>query len=166
MSELFQRRAEPCSKTAEYIIFMPPHWTGPTMGQNLVHRCENSNGWWGETGWNGERMRCSTYKARGQCELIFLLSYPLASLAVLAVRWWIHWFFKFVCNHCLYVLLSYLSGPPFSVFLISFSSPVLPCYSPFSVSPSGSLTLFCSSSFSLVLLQSISFSYHLASSKQ
>lgn len=123
MSELLQRQAEPCSKTAEYIIFVPPHWTGPTMGQNLVHRRENSNGWWGETRWNGERRRCSTCKARGQCELIFLLSYPLASLAVLAVRWWIHCFFKFVCNHCLYVLLSYLSGPHFLFFSSLFHHP-------------------------------------------
>lgn len=126
MSELFQRRAEPCSKTAEYIIFVPPHWTGPTMGQNLVHRRENSNGWWGETGWNGERRRCSTCKARGQCELIFLLSYPLASLAVLAVRWWIHCFFQ-VCLQPLFICAPLLSlRAPLSVFLISFSSPVLP----------------------------------------
>lgn len=163
MSELFQRRAEPCSKTAEYIIFVPPHWTGPTMGQNLVHRRENSNGWWGETGWNGERRRCSTCKARGQCELIFLLSYPLASLAVLAVRLWIHCFFKFVCNHMCSSLIS--QGPTFCFSHLFFITRPT-CYSPFSVLPSGSLTLFCSSSFSLGLLQPIPFLYHLASSKQ
>lgn len=64
-----------------------------------------------------ERERNVPHRARGQWELIFLLSYPLASLALLAVRWWIHCFLKFVCN------IVYIPS-----FLIS--QDLAPCFSP------------------------------------
>lgn len=105
-----------------------PGWTGPTMGRNKsqiqvktatterrVRRTHRGSVWMLLCLW--ARERDVPHRARGQWELILPLSYPPASLALLADRWWIHCFLKFVCNHRLYALLSYLSGP-FPLFLI------------------------------------------------
>ncbi len=89
-----------------------------------------------------ERERDVPHSARGQWELIFLLSYPLASLAVLAVRWWIHCFLKFVCNHRLYALLSYLLGPCSLFFSSLFHRPHSLFFSFISPSPSLLLLFF------------------------
>lgn len=114
-------------KTAEYNVSLPLQYVqrqGRHGPKNLKHKRAREQ-------WVCVREKEMFHVALGgQWVLIFLLSYPLASLAVLAVRWWIHCFLKFVCNHRLYALLSLISkgpAPCFShLFFISHISPHLP----------------------------------------
>lgn len=146
-------------KTAEYIISVPPRsgrhqcWTARTTGQKIWNKSENRNKKEERVAETErecvsvsmcvcERKRDVPHSARGQWELIFLLSYPLASLAVLAVRWWIHCFLKFVCNHRLCALFSYLLGPCSLFFSSLFHHPDCLFLSFISPSPSPSLLFF------------------------
>ena len=107
-------------------------------------------------------------RAGGRWQFIFLLSYQLASLTVLAVRWQIHCFPKFVGNHHLYALLFISWQQRGSPFFLSLFHPTQGLFF-FFVSPLLlHILLYCFSSFLflLFLLKSISFCNCFASSTQ